>query len=266
MKRLILSILLILSVTARAGRPVFRAASTPAFSIGAPTAVLPTGHVANDILFLIVETSNQTIAAPTGYTQLTNSPQGTGTGAAVDSVALQIFWKRDGGSESAPTIPDSGDHTGVSMFAYSNCVTTGTPFFTPNGGVIASVQTNPSFTTSANVRSRSGLAVTFIANGSDTTTTMTTATMTATGNAKLSAQAGRQVINNATGTGGGWTERDAAYSSPDTTGAYTYSATYAISAKYAGLAFVLIPVSHRIEVSSWWQLIFDRMIAALNLP
>ncbi len=97
-------------------------------STGVPTATLPTGHTTNDILVLVLQSSNDSlVVAPAGYTQL--GPQnGMNTGAAALANRLSIFWKRDGGSESAPTIPDTGDHTYGFMFAIRGCPTTGDPF------------------------------------------------------------------------------------------------------------------------------------------
>ena len=107
--------------------PTFVAASVEFTSTGVPTAVLPTGHTTNDILVLVLQSSNEIITAPAGYTQL--GPQ-NGIGAAVTALSsrLGIFWKRDGGSEVAPTIADSGDHTYGMMFAIRGCPTVGDPF------------------------------------------------------------------------------------------------------------------------------------------
>ncbi len=95
---------------------------------GVPTATLPTGHTTNDILVLVLQSSNDSlVAAPATYTQL--GPQnGLNIGAAALANRLSIFWKRDGGAESAPTIPDTGDHTYGFMFAIRGCPTTGDPF------------------------------------------------------------------------------------------------------------------------------------------
>jgi len=107
--------------------PVFVAASAEFTSTAAPTAVLPTGHVVNDILVLVLQSSNESIATPAGYTQL--GPQnGIGTAVTAGSLRMGIFWKRDNGAEVAPTIADSGDHTYGMMFAVRGCPTTGDPF------------------------------------------------------------------------------------------------------------------------------------------
>lgn len=95
---------------------------------GVPTATLPGTHAADDILLLIIQQSNETnYAAPAGYTRL--GPQnGIGAAASAGSTKLCIFWKRDGGAESAPTLTDAGDHTYGVMLAVRGCLTSGDPF------------------------------------------------------------------------------------------------------------------------------------------
>lgn len=97
-------------------------------STGVPTATLPGTHATDDILVLCIQQANQAdYAAPSGYTRL--GPQnGLGDSAVAGSTKLCIFWKRDGGSESAPTLTDSGDHTFGVMFAVRGCPTSGDPF------------------------------------------------------------------------------------------------------------------------------------------
>ena len=97
-------------------------------STGVPTATLPGTHALNDILVLAIQQSNESnYAAPAGYTRL--GPQnGIGPAATAGSTKLCLFWKRDNGAESAPTLTDSGDHTYGVMFAVRGCPTTGDPF------------------------------------------------------------------------------------------------------------------------------------------
>lgn len=63
---------------------------------GVPTATLPGTHALNDILVLVLQSSNESnIAAPAGYQQL--GPQNAiGLAAIAGTVKLSIFWKRDG--------------------------------------------------------------------------------------------------------------------------------------------------------------------------
>lgn len=132
--------------------PTFVAATAEFTSTGVPVATLPTGHALNDILVLVIQSSNDSqVAAPAGYRQL--GPQNAvGVAATAGANRLSIFWKRDGGSESAPTIPDTGDHTYGMMFAIRGCPTTLDPFhfginvvgtgsFT-SGGIIATSVTS----------------------------------------------------------------------------------------------------------------------------
>lgn len=108
--------------------PTVVSVGTEFHSTGVPTATLPGTHAANDILVLILQSSNDSqVAAPAGYTQF--GPQnGIGAAATAGSTKLSIFWKRDNGSESAPTIPDTGDHTYGVMLAIRGCPSSGSPF------------------------------------------------------------------------------------------------------------------------------------------
>lgn len=108
--------------------PTVISVGTEFTSTGVPTATLPGTHAANDILILILQSSNDSaVTPPTDYTRL--GPQnGIGAAAAAGSTKLSIFWKRDGGAESAPTIPDTGDHTYGVMLAVRGCPTYGDPF------------------------------------------------------------------------------------------------------------------------------------------
>jgi hypothetical protein len=97
-------------------------------STGVPTATLPGTAAANDILLLILQSANDTnVTAPAGYTQL--GPQNAiGLASTAGTTKLSIFWKRHSGSESAPTIPDTGDHTFGVMLAVRGCPTGFDPF------------------------------------------------------------------------------------------------------------------------------------------
>lgn len=108
--------------------PTVASVGTEFSSTGAPTATLPSGWQENDILLLVLQQSNEAnVTAPSGYKQI--GPQnGIGTAAAAGSVKLSIFWKRATSSESAPTIPDTGDHTYGVMLAIRGCPTVDDPF------------------------------------------------------------------------------------------------------------------------------------------
>jgi hypothetical protein len=127
----------------------FRAAGTVAHSTGALASVaLPSGHTTNDILLMVVETSCQTPPAtwpPTGWVEVADSPQATpsvNAGAAAANTQIHVLWKRDNGSESAPAVGDSGNHTMAVIVAYSGCITSGDPWDVTTGGASATNDTS----------------------------------------------------------------------------------------------------------------------------
>jgi hypothetical protein len=110
--------------------PTIASVGTSWSSTGVPTATLPGTHTTNDILLLLIQSANDSNVAVAGYTQI--GPQNAvGAASTAGTTKLSVFWKRDGGSESAPTIPDTGDHTFGVMIAVRGCPTTGDPFAIP---------------------------------------------------------------------------------------------------------------------------------------
>lgn len=65
-----------------------------------------------DLILIFLESANQAFTAPVGggYTQLTSSPQGTGTAGAANATRLTIFYKIATGTETTYVTGDSGDH------------------------------------------------------------------------------------------------------------------------------------------------------------
>ena len=126
----------------------FVAAGTVASGTGAITPALPAGLQANDILLLFVETANQTssITNQNGgtWTQVTGSPQGTGTAAATTATRLTAFWSRYNGTQGAPTVSDSGDHQLGRIVAIRGATTAGDPCDVTAGGVEATSDTSGS--------------------------------------------------------------------------------------------------------------------------
>lgn len=113
------------------------------------TVDVPAAYLQNDLLLILAESENQTIATPSGWSHVTNSPQSTGTAAAAGAVQLAVFYKIAGASESSVTVGDSGDHTTAIMLAFRG-VDTSTPFNITAGGVDASTTSSlscPSVTT-----------------------------------------------------------------------------------------------------------------------
>ena len=135
-------------ITVTGSLPTFVAAGTVAYGTGAITPALPSGIATNDILLLFLNTSNQAISISNQnggtWTQVTNSPQGTGTGGSSGSVALTVFWSRYNGTQGAPTTSDSGDHQIGRMIAIRGATTSGDPTNITAGGVDATASTTAS--------------------------------------------------------------------------------------------------------------------------
>jgi hypothetical protein len=73
---------------------------------------------AGDKLYVAVESANQAITAPTGFTEDTSSPQSVGTAAAAGGVRLGLFSKVADGTETTISVGDSGDHTTAIGYAW----------------------------------------------------------------------------------------------------------------------------------------------------
>lgn len=146
------------------------------------SAAAVTGVVAGDLLLLFVESANQPITAPTGWTQVTNSPVATGTAAAAGGVALQVFYQFATGADTSTTVGDSGDHTTCIKLAYRG-VDPLVPFdATPVSGTKATASTSSSFpgitTTTANAWVVMASALDLDAASTATTGTPTNANLT----------------------------------------------------------------------------------------
>jgi len=126
--------------------PTFVAAGAVAYGTGAITPALPAGLASNDILLLFLETANEaiSIANQNGgtWTEVANSPQGTGTAGASDATRLTVFWSRYNGTQGAPTTSDSGNHQIGRIIAIRGVATSGDPWDVTAGGVEATADTS----------------------------------------------------------------------------------------------------------------------------
>jgi hypothetical protein len=82
----------------------------------------------DDIWFILVNSSNQAVATPYGWTAVSigGGTQGTGTAAAAGSTRLTLLWRRATTDQSvtpnpAVTIADSGDHQLLAGFLVRGC-------------------------------------------------------------------------------------------------------------------------------------------------
>jgi hypothetical protein len=114
--------------------PTLRSIGALRHGTGNVAVTLPPGHSRNDLLLLVVQSANEVVTAPHGYTQV-GPQEGTGTPAAAGATRLAIFWKGDGGDEAAPTVVDTGDHTAVVMAAFTGVAPRGDPVVWVSGGV-----------------------------------------------------------------------------------------------------------------------------------
>jgi len=132
---------------APASSPTFVAAGAIAGGTGTIAPALPTGRATGDILLLFVETANQacSISNPNGGTWAEITPaQGTGTAAGTAATRLTAFWSRYNGTQGAPTVSDSGNHTIGRMIAIRGAVASGNPWDVTAGGVEATADTSGS--------------------------------------------------------------------------------------------------------------------------
>ena len=108
----------------------------------------PTGHVANDIGILVVESCSLSLSAPSGWTLVAGA---LSTSGLVSST--YVFWRRAASSAESPPatgFPAGADHMVARMFTFRGCVTTGTPVLTSATATRGSATTTwsaPSITT-----------------------------------------------------------------------------------------------------------------------
>lgn len=107
--------------------PTIVGVGSSASGTGDVVPTLPSGHQANDILLLFRQSSNEANSIPTGYTKL-GPMSGIVPGPASGATRIVVAWKRDNGSESDPTVVDTGDHTLAQIMAVRGCPTSGDPF------------------------------------------------------------------------------------------------------------------------------------------
>lgn len=107
--------------------PAFVAVQTWTGSTGALSVAWPS-HAAGDIGLLLVNTSNQTVATPSGWNAVTNGAQGVGAAGGGTAVGLQCFWRRATSvAEANADVADSGNHTNGTILSVRGCVASGDP-------------------------------------------------------------------------------------------------------------------------------------------
>ena len=227
--------------TASQPLPTYVAAGPNTWGATSITPALPAGIATNDILLLFVETPNRavTISNSNGgtWTEVTNSPQGTGTAGAAAATRLTAFWSRYNGTQGAPTATaTSSDQTIGRITAYRGCVTSGNPWDVTAGSVASTASTSVSIP-GATTTVPSTLVVAVVANTTDTNTAQTSGWT----NSNLTSFAERTDDSNALGGGGGFGVATGGWA---TAGAYgTTTATLATSSTQGRMSIALKPVT-----------------------
>lgn len=71
----------------------------------------PAGLVANDLLLLFVQSNNEAVTTPTGWTEI-GTQTGQGAALTAGSTRLAVYYKVAAGTETGTfTVTDTGDHT-----------------------------------------------------------------------------------------------------------------------------------------------------------
>lgn len=215
--------------------PVFESVGTFGASLGNVTPDMPASVAVGDLLLLLVESANEAITAPSGWTEVTNSPQSTGTPAAAGGVRLGVFWRIATGSD-AVTVTDTGDHTVAVVARFTGAHGT-TPIHVTAGDVLAIAGTTvicPSVTTS--------IADCLIVNAVGTDRDINSTTyFSAWTNALLSDVTERQDQTSSLGAGGGLGASTGGLATAGVAGATTV--TQATSVTAAMITLAIAPVA-----------------------
>lgn len=173
----------------------FRNAGTVASGLAAINPGLPT-LVADDIHVLVIETENEPVPAMTGWNNVGAGTINVATGSVT---ALTIRWRPAQAGDTAPTVPDSGNHQIARIAAFSGVDTTN-PWDVTLFGTETVADTSVSFpnptTTTANT-----MIVHCFGTGQDTATAQSSSTAT---NAGLTNLTIRMNDWTTSGTGGGF--------------------------------------------------------------
>ena len=136
---------------------------------------LPTGWQADDHVVLVAATANQAIgiaAGFTGWTELSASPQGTGTAGAIGGVRLTAWIKKVAAGEPVPDCTDSGNHQILTSFGIRGADPT-TPIELIVGGVLSTAGTTVTLSSPGTTSGPDRTVVLVVASDRDTSATTT---------------------------------------------------------------------------------------------
>ena len=234
---------LLLALPAQAA-PFFQAAGASANGTGSITVAWP-AHAVNDVALLFVESSGGqavTLSTPSGFVQVTGSPQATGSGSA--GAQLTVFWAR-ATSTAMPsvTVADPGDHVYARIITYRGVISTGSPWDVTAGGIKSTASTTVTVT-GVTTTVADTLIVQAVARDRDSTN----AHFSAETNVNLASIAERSDAGTTSGNGGGFAVWDGVFAGTGATGNTT--ATISNSVVNAFITIALKPVAGSGSVTS----------------
>ncbi len=155
-------------------------------------------HVAGDIGLLGVETANQPVATPVGWSPVTNGSQGTGVAGDVAATCMQVFWRRAlSAAEGNAIVLDGGDHQVARMITFRGCLASGDPIHVSAGNVEPSATTAVSIP-GATTTVPNTMVVAFVSYATDGANALSGAA-----NASLTGVTAGTVTSTTSGNGGG---------------------------------------------------------------
>lgn len=115
----------------------------PAVTLGGFTGASGTGNIvcsipgtegvdwnAGDVFLLYVESADEAVATPSGWTIVTGSPQ-----SCTALTRLSVFWRRAVTGDTQVTVTDPGDHATGVVIAVTGCIASGNPWDVTNGDI-----------------------------------------------------------------------------------------------------------------------------------
>jgi len=185
-----------------------------------------------DLMILAVETSNQAVSTPAGWTIMTGSPWSLGSAANVNGIRLSVFYKYATSTSESVTVPDSGDHQTAILFSTTDARSTN-----PFHDIVVSTGTTGTTVSSPSLNNQyNDSAYVFIpATGADSTTPFTTAS-----NSTIGTLSRLDGTGSTDGNGGGVTVFYADNNNVPPLGTIAGSSSTApTSAPWIGLAFMI---------------------------
>lgn len=189
------------------------------------------GRTSGDQLYLAVTTANQALSAPSGFTEVSSSPQSMGTAGAAGGVRLYVFEKTSDGTETTVSIGDSGSFQYAVGIVVRKSADDEVAIDASNGGT-STASTSGSFsgvTTTGDER----LVLTFVATDRDSSS----ASWSGEANASLANLTERHDLGTTAGAGGGIAIYTGEKQAAGATG--TTTATQAVSEEYVWITLAV---------------------------